>query len=152
MQFTLGLMDQCTTLIRNIEQQVVSAADKINDKDKELDLSEAYKKCEELKDFCKKQVQKQALEIQSSRTIITKDEMEGFKNEFQRAQINARAKSLREESNELDQAVKKLETAVNTHLASNPTKLADAKKSIEDLKKHFGEAQAEFESLNRKSS
>lgn len=152
-QFTLGLMDQTTSLVRNIKEKLTAATQQM-ETDKELNLDETIKKCEELKDFCKKSVQKQAEDIRTARLGVTDAEKEEYKTEFE-PQIRSKMKSLLDETLELDKALKKLEDAVKTQEFKGDEVEARAKKSavsaLAKLKKKFDEAQAEFETLNRKS-
>lgn len=148
--FTLSLMDQTTTQLKTIKEKIAAADDKMI-ADKELDLSEAVKKCEELKDWCKKNVQKHFQEIQASRLLVSDAEKAEFKKEFDTS-VNQKELALGKATLELDTALKKLEADVKNaaNFNSNVTKQNDAIDAVEKLKKTLGEAQAEFESLNRK--
>jgi hypothetical protein len=150
---TLDLMEQTTTKLKALTGKVKEAAQKLVDEkfQKELDLADATKLCDDLKKFCKDPktgVQQYALEIQRMRLNPSDADKEELRREFG-DRINKRVVDMHAETVELDKAMKDLEDKANTGTFTESMK-KEAKKSIEELKKKLGEAQAEFESLNRK--
>lgn len=145
----LTLMENTTSKVKKLRETVTAATEKMA-ADKELDLSEPDKLCDELKKFCKDQVQKYALQIQSMRFIVSDAEREDFKRAYEDP-MDKKVLAMNSETLELDKAIKKLEADSTTLNFTKDSKREDAKKAIEELKKKFSEAQGEFESLNRKS-
>ena len=156
-QFTLTLMDKTKTMVGSIKEKVTAATEQLAT-DKELNLTEAEKKCDDLKDFCKKEVQKQAEDIRTARLNLTDAQKKEFDEQF-KTQVKDKMNALSTETLALQAALKKLEEAVakpESFSKGGPpdeaqAKQDQAKKAVEALKKKFGEAQAEFETLSRKA-
>jgi hypothetical protein len=144
---TLLMMDQTTAQMKNLKEKITSSTEKMTS-DKELDLTEATRICEQLKDFCNKEVQRQALAMQGLK--VSEPEKETFKAEFQ-GKLTQKAKDQIKERDELDAAVKNLEKTASTATFKDETKKREAAEAIKSLKEKMAAFIAEFESLTRKS-